>query len=191
MKIEIGRDWSEFLRLLISHRVKFVLVGGHAVAGHGEPRLTEDLDIFVDVSVANAKKLRRVLLDFGFGERAPSVEELAQPGKIWMLGRKPWRIDLLTEIDGVTFKDVWRTHVAVDFGSTPLPVIGLDELLKNKRAAGRPKDLADVAALERLQRATRTKHHPHKSRASGAKNTKTAKRSTVREKPRTKSRPKG
>lgn len=85
MKIEFGRDWSEFLRLLISHHVRFVLVGGHAVAGHGEPRLTEDLDIFVEVSVTNAKKLRRVLLDFGFGEGAPSVRQLAEPGKIWML----------------------------------------------------------------------------------------------------------
>jgi hypothetical protein len=96
VKIEFGCDWSEFLRLLISHHVRFVLVGSHAVAGHGEPRLTDDLDIFVDVSVTNAKKLRRVLLDFGFGQGAPSAEQLAQPGKIWMLGRKPWRIDLLT-----------------------------------------------------------------------------------------------
>jgi hypothetical protein len=165
-----------------------VLVGGHAVAGHGEPRLTEDLDIFVDVSVVNAKRLRRVLLDFGFGEHAPSIEELAQPGKIWMLGRKPWRIDLLTEIDGVTFRDVWRSHVAVDFGSSPLPVIGLGELIKNKRAAGRPKDLADVAALERLQRATPTKRQPHKSQAPGTKNTKKASHSAALEDRRTKRR---
>ena len=162
MKIEIGRDWSEFLRLLISHRVRFVLVGGHAVAGHGEPRLTEDLDIFVDVSVANAKRLRRVLLDFGFGESAPSIEELAQPGKIWMLGRKPWRIDLLTEIDGVTFRDVWRSHVAVAFGSSPLPVIGLDELIDrgiaqiSRGSVGRVRP-ADVATTKRAPAAKPTR----------------------------------
>ena len=151
MKIEIGRDWSEFLRLLISHRVRFVLVGGHAVAGHGEPRLTADLDVFVDATPTNARRLREVLTEFGFGDSAPSARELSERGKIWMLGRKPWRIDILTLIDGVTFRQAWQGHVEVPFDPAPLPVIGLAELLRNKRAAGRPKDLADVAALEALR----------------------------------------
>ena len=107
MKIEFGRDWSEFLSLLISNRVRFVLVGGHAVAGHGEPRLTEDLDVLVEASLANTRKLRNALIEFGFTE-APDAEQLAEVGKIWMLGRKPWRIDILTEIDGVSFPEVWR-----------------------------------------------------------------------------------
>jgi hypothetical protein len=152
VKIEFGPDWSEFLTLLISHRVRFVLVGGHAVAGHGEPRLTEDLDVFVQATEINARKLRRVLMQFGFGDSAPSVEQLALPDKIWMLGRKPWRIDILTSIDGVTFADAWRGRVRAGFGPSPLPVIGLRELLRNKRASGRPKDIADVARLEELAR---------------------------------------
>ena len=105
MKIELNRDWSEFLSALISRRVRFVLIGGHAVAGHAEARLTEDLDVFVAPSRANAARLREALVDFGFAGAAPPVEVLAQPKKVLMLGRKPWRIDILTGIDGVTFPE--------------------------------------------------------------------------------------
>ncbi|HEY4055986.1 MAG TPA: nucleotidyl transferase AbiEii/AbiGii toxin family protein [Kofleriaceae bacterium] len=133
---------------LISHRVRFVLVGGHAVAGHGEPRLTEDLDVFVERSPANARKLRRALIAFGFDAVAPSVVELARPRKIFMLGHKPWRIDILTSIDGVSFAQAWKSRVEAEFKVGPLYVIGRSMLVKNKRAAGRDKDLADVALLE-------------------------------------------
>jgi len=115
VKIELSRDWTEFLSALIARRVRFVLVGGHAVAGHGEPRLTEDLDVFVEPSDANAQRLRDALKDFGFGDVAPSVKALATPDKIFMLGRKPWRIDILTGIDGVTFRRAWASKVEADF----------------------------------------------------------------------------
>lgn len=148
VKIQLSPDWSEFLSLLIRNEVRFVVVGGHAVAAHGEPRLTEDLDVFVETSPENAARLRRSLVAFGFGDAAPSEEDLAKPGNVWMLGRKPWRIDILTRIDGVTFDEVWRGRVEADFVSKPLYVIGRPELVANKRAAGRAKDLADLAALE-------------------------------------------
>ncbi len=147
MKIELNRDWSEFLSALISRDVKFLLIGGHALAGHGQPRLTEDLDVFSEPSLANARRLRDALSDFGFGEVAPSVAELAAPDKVFMLGRKPWRIDILTGISGVSFDEAWATRVEADFVSKPLFVIGREALLKNKRASGRPKDLLDVAML--------------------------------------------
>ena len=73
MKIELSRDWTEFLSALISHRVRFVLVGGHAVSGHAEPRLTEDLDVFVERTPTNARRLRQALVDFGFGKVAPAI----------------------------------------------------------------------------------------------------------------------
>ena len=149
MKIELSRDWTEFLSALIARRVRFVLVGGHAVAGHGEPRLTEDLDVFVEPAPANAKRLRDALGDFGFGDVAPTVKQLATPDKVFMLGRKPWRIDILTGIDGVTFAQAWATKVEADFATKPLYVIGRDALVANKRAAARDKDLLDVALLER------------------------------------------
>jgi hypothetical protein len=149
VKIQLNRDWTEFLSVLISRRVRFVLVGGHAVAGHGEPRLTEDLDVFVDRSPTNAKKLRLALIDFGFGHVAPTAVELARPHKVFMLGHKPWRIDILTTIDGVTFAQAWRSRVKAEFKVEPLYVIGRDMLIKNKRAAGRDQDRADVAALQK------------------------------------------
>jgi len=163
VKVEFGRDWSEFLSLLISHRVRFVLVGGHAVAAHGEPRLTEDLDVLVGPGVANARRLRAALVEFGFGALLPSVRELARPGRIWMLGRKPWRIDILSRIDGVDFARVWKGRVHARFRAGSLPIIGRAELITNKKAAARPKDLADVARLEDLG-VGRRRHSPSKAR---------------------------
>ena len=156
MRIELNRDWSEFLSALIARRVRFVVVGGHAVAGHGEPRLTEDLDVLVDPTLANARRLRAALVDFGFASVAPTIRQLAKRDKIFMLGRKPWRIDILTGVDGLTFREAWTSRVEAKFASGPLWVIGRAALLKNKRAAGRPKDLADVALLEAHTPAPRT-----------------------------------
>jgi hypothetical protein len=149
VKINFNRDWTEFLSALIAHRVRFVLVGGHAVAGHGEPRLTEDLDVFVAPALANARRLREALVAFGFGAVAPPAEELAVPDRIFMLGRKPWRIDVLTGIDGVTFDEAWASRIEADFVVSPLYVIGRTALIANKRAAGRDKDLLDLTLLER------------------------------------------
>jgi hypothetical protein len=149
VNIQLNPDWTEFLSLLISKRVRFVLVGGHAVAAHGEPRLTEDLDVFVEPTLANAARLRQALAAFGF-DALPPTRELAIAGKIWMLGRKPWRIDVLTKIDGVTFGRAWNGRVKVAFGAGALFVIGREDLITNKRASGRDKDLRDVAMLESL-----------------------------------------
>jgi hypothetical protein len=178
MKLQLSKDWSEFLRALISHRVKFVLIGGHAVAAWAEPRFTEDLDVLIEVSPPNARRVRRALADFGFGSVLPAAAFL-EADKVWMLGRKPNRIDILTGIDGVTWKQVWNGRVRVDFAGGDLFVIGPDDLLANKRAAGRPKDLADADAIQRLARAT--------TRGKGA-----AKATTkTRRKRRSAARPKG
>jgi hypothetical protein len=147
VKVEFSRDWTEFLSAMISHHARFVLVGGHAVAVHAEPRLTEDLDVFVEVSPENARRLHAALVELGFGRLAPSVQDLTVPGKIWMLGRKPHRIDILTEISGVSFDEAWKGRIEVDFARKHLFVIGRAALLKNKLAAGREKDLRDVAML--------------------------------------------
>jgi hypothetical protein len=161
VKIELNADWSEFLSALIVRRVRFVVIGGHAVAGHAEPRITEDLDVFVEPTATNARRLRDALFDFGFGAVTPPVEQLARPDKVFMLGRKPWRIDILTGIDAVSFRAAWASRVEADFVGGRLFVIGRDALLRNKRAAGRDKDLLDVALLEH--------HAPRASRATGAK----------------------
>ncbi|MBC8074309.1 MAG: hypothetical protein IAG13_38675 [Deltaproteobacteria bacterium] len=144
----LTQDWREFLSLLISHRVKFVVVGGHAVAVHAQSRTTEDLDIFVEASTANAKKLRAVLAEFGFGEAAPDVALLATPGKVFMIGALPFRIDVLTGVSGLEFAKAWSTRVRVPTEIGRVPFVAKAELIANKRASGRPKDLADLALLE-------------------------------------------
>ena len=157
MKLSLTRDWTEFLSLLISHRVKFLLIGGHAVAAHAEPRFTEDLDVFVEASVENAERLRSALEEFGFGAVLPAASELARSGKVWMLGRKPQRIDILTKISGVRFADAWANRVDVQFPGGVLFVIGRDDLIKNKRASAREKDLRDLAMLEGSAKPSRRK----------------------------------
>jgi hypothetical protein len=166
VKLSLSAEWTEFLSLLIAHHVKFVLVGGHAVAAHGEPRFTEDLDIFVEPTLANGRRLRGALVDFGFGSVVPPASELARADKVFMLGRKPFRIDLLTGIDGVSFARAWASRTELTFEPRPLFVIGREMLLANKRAAAREKDLLDVAALERL--APRPKRRKPKPRARKA-----------------------
>lgn len=165
MKIELNRDWTEFLSALISHRVRFVRVGGHAVAAHGEPRLTEDLDVFVERSPTNARRLRKALVEVGFGDVAPTASELARPHKVFMLGHKPWRIDILTSIDGVSFAQAWKTRVEAEFKVAPLYVIGRSMLIKTKRAAGRDQDRANVALPNKHDTAkTRSKIRRTRSR---------------------------
>jgi hypothetical protein len=104
--------------------------------------------VFVDPALANARRLREAVADFGFGEIAPTAEELSKPDRIFMLGRKPWRIDVLTGMASA-FAQVWTTRVEADFEPSPLSVIGRQALIANKRAAGRDKDLLDVTVLER------------------------------------------
>jgi hypothetical protein len=150
--LPLNADWSEFLGVLISTGTRFLLIGGHAVAVHAEPRFTEDLDVFVNPTLANARRLRRALVLFGFGSIAPSAANLAEKGRVWMLGRKPRRIDILTSISGVTFAEAERDAVTARVGGKRIRVIGREALIKNKRASGRPKDRLDVELIARLGR---------------------------------------
>jgi hypothetical protein len=144
----IPPDWREFLSALLSENTKFLLIGAHALAFHVEGRLTEDLDVFVEPSEDNASRVHRALVRFGFGNLVTDPAELGQPDRVFMLGRTPWRSDILTGIDGVSFEEAWSARESVEFHGLRLAVIGRDALLKNKRASGRKKDLVDVALLE-------------------------------------------
>lgn len=144
----IPQDWKEFLSALVSANTRFLLIGAHALAYHVEARLTEDLDVFIEPSLENAERVREALRSFGFADLVPLATELAEPDRVFMLGRKPWRIDILTGIDGVGFHEAWMTRERVDFYGVELDIIGRSALLKNKRASGRRKDMVDVAMLE-------------------------------------------
>ncbi|HXW07572.1 MAG TPA: hypothetical protein VD833_20220 [Vicinamibacterales bacterium] len=143
----LSSDFEELLRCFNARSVNAVVVGGHALAFHGRPRYTKDLDVFVEPSAANAERLLLALADFGFGNVGLTVEDFATPGKIVQLGVAPNRVDLMTVIDGVTFAEAWAGRVAGHFGSQPVFFLGLAEFLRNKRAAGRLQDLADIDGL--------------------------------------------
>jgi predicted nucleotidyltransferase len=145
---KLHEDWSAFLRLLNGHRVKFVIVGGHAVAAHGRPRLTADLDIFVQPTKTNAKRIVAAISEFGFGTLDSS--RLTQPNQVVFMGREPFRIDVLTSIDGVSFESAWAHRKRSVLDGIRVAFLGRSDLIRNKRAAGRPKDLLDVALLEEV-----------------------------------------
>jgi len=147
-------DVREFMRLLAANFVRFLVVGGEAVIYHGYARLTGDVDIFYDPASDNVRRLFAALSAFWGGD-IPSVaspDELAAPGAVFMFGRPPNRLDLLNRIDGVAFDEAWATRIPtalrVGDADVEVPYIGLDALLKNKRAAGRAKDQDDLAYLE-------------------------------------------
>jgi predicted nucleotidyltransferase len=142
-----SKDFREFIALLNSHQVKFLIVGGHAVTFHGHPRFTADLDVWVATAPDNASRLEHVIKDFGFGKLF-KAGDFAKPGYAIQLGRKPYRIDILTSIEAVDFAAAYKRRKIIKAGGLKLPFIGLEELLVNKRATGRLHDLDDAEKLE-------------------------------------------
>ena len=150
--MELQPEWNEFLRLLKHHGVRFVMVGGIAVGVHGHVRYTKDLDLLIDPSEANARRLGNALVEFGFVATGRAWRQLTEPYRILTLGVEPVRIDVLTSISGVAFRAVWKGHEVISTLAGDVPVIGLAELRANKLATGRPQDLADVAQLDAVAR---------------------------------------
>jgi hypothetical protein len=140
-------DFEELLACLNAHHVRALVVGGHALAFHGRPRYTKDLDVLVEPTPENAGRLIGALVEFGFGEVDLSQDDFAVAGKVVQLGFAPNRVDLLTSIDGVSFDQAWQGRASGMFGAVPIAYLGRNEFVANKRAAGRPQDLADIDAL--------------------------------------------
>lgn len=145
-------DFLDLLRALSDAEARFLIVGAYALAVHGRPRATKDLDIWVEAGDENAPRVISALRAFGAPLMGLAEEDLRRPGVGLQIGIEPGRIDILTAISGVRFEEAWPSRLATTFGDVGCSVIGLDHFLKNKRAAGRPQDLADVDAIERLQR---------------------------------------
>jgi hypothetical protein len=141
-------DFEELFRFLAARNVRFLVVGGHALAFHGRPRFTKDVDVLIEPTADNAGRLLLALDDFGFGGLGLTVDDFSAPGPVVQLGVAPNRVDLLTAIDGVTFQEAWDGRVSGRFGAEAVPFLGRTELLRNKRAVGRLQDLADIEALE-------------------------------------------
>jgi Nucleotidyl transferase of unknown function (DUF2204) len=144
----LSKDWREFLELLNSRGVDYVIVGAQSLAFHGRPRHTGDLDILVRPTPDNARLLLALLNQFGFEQSSFKETDFLQPEQIIQLGRTPSRIDLLTSLTGVTTEEAFDGKVSAIIDGIPVFVLGKDDLIRNKRAVGRPQDLADLAALE-------------------------------------------
>ena len=158
-----SKDFREFIGLLNSHRVKFLIVGGHAVTFHGHPRFTADLDVWVATDPDNATRVGKVIKDFGFGKLF-KAGDFSKPGYAIQLGRKPYRIDILTSIEAVDFAAAYKKRRTLKTGGLRLPFIGLEELLINKRATGRLHDLDDAKKLETgKSRIAKSKHKAKQS----------------------------
>jgi predicted nucleotidyltransferase len=146
--VKLQQDLREFVELLLSRGVDFVVVGGHAVAFHGYPRMTDDIDLLVRPVRENGQRIVDALADFGFGNVGLTADSFTAPDRVIQLGRAPNRIDLLTEIYGLSFDEVWATRVEADLDGLKVSMIGRAELIRNKRATGRTQDLADAEKLE-------------------------------------------
>jgi hypothetical protein len=143
----MNRDFAEMLSALFAAKAEFLVVGAHALAAHGFPRATGDLDIWVNATPENAPRVWKALVEFGAPLEDLTVEELSRPGVIFQMGQPPHRIDVITHIDGVVFADAWPNRLEATIDGRELPLLGRADLVTNKRAAGRPKDVADLATL--------------------------------------------
>ena len=146
--MKLPPEWSELIDLLISHRVRFLIVGAHALAAHGRPRATQDLDLFIDPTRANARRVGAAVADFGYPALAAEWPRFAERDRMATLGREPLRIDIITSISGVGFAQAWRGRMRAKYGKRTVGFLGRKELIRNKRASGRAKDLLDIALLE-------------------------------------------
>jgi hypothetical protein len=146
--MRLSNDWREFLELLNSRRVEYVIVGAHSLAFHGRPRYTGDLDILIRATPENAAIIADLLNEFGFAFSAFRAVDFTTPNQMIQLGRAPNRIDLLTTISGGTTDEAFATKLTAELDGIPVFVLGKDALVRNKRAVGRPQDLADLDVLE-------------------------------------------
>jgi hypothetical protein len=145
--MEIPNDFRELLELFNAHKVEYLVVGGYALAFHGAPRVTGDIDLFVRPVPENAERILKALGVFGFGSLSLTVDDFTQPGNVIQLGVPPVRIDLLTSVTGVPWEKADAGKVSGSYGDTAVSFIGREDFIANKKAVGRTRDAADIESL--------------------------------------------
>ena len=148
----LNSDFRDILSAFCEEKVEFMLVGAYAVAAHGLPRATGDIDLWIECSRENADRVWAALMNFGAPLQNLSIEDFLKPGTVVQLGVAPRRIDILTQITGVEYQAAASERRLIDIEGLTIPVIGLTHLLQNKSAVGRPQDQADVARLKQTTR---------------------------------------
>ena len=145
--MEVHPDFKEFLELFNKHQVEYLIVGGYALAFHGAPRFTGDIDIFIYANPENAEHVLDALEEYGFESSDLTVEDFTSYNKVIQLGTPPVRVDIITSLTGVSWDEVIKSKVPGSYGGVPVFFISKSDFIKNKRAIGRMKDLADIEAL--------------------------------------------
>ena len=145
--MEVQPDFRDLLALLNAHAVDYIIVGGYALAYHGAPRFTADLDILVKVDTENSSRIIQALGEFGFESAGLTAEDFQHPDRVVQLGVPPVRVDILTSLTGVSWEDTFSGRVEGEYGDVPVHFIGREQLVANKRALARRRDLADLEAL--------------------------------------------
>ncbi len=149
--MKLSSDLTELLVALNEAEARYLVIGGYAVSWHAEPRFTKDLDVWVSSSPDNAAKVYSALQKFGAPLNDLTVQDLETPGMVFQIGVPPTRVDILTEISGgVDFDEAYAQRVEGAFGAVRVSVVGLEALIRNKKATGRPQDVRDVRQLERV-----------------------------------------
>jgi hypothetical protein len=144
----LANDLREFIELLNSRGVEYVIVGAYALAFHGHPRYTGDLDVLVSNSAGNAERLHGAIAEFGFAATGWAVSDFEEGGQIIQLGRPPQRIAILTSLSGVDFAEAWETRIQGHLENIPVAFLSRECLIRNKKATDRPQDRVDIEALE-------------------------------------------
>jgi len=144
----LNKDFREFIQSLNDNEVKYLVVGGYAVAFHGYPRHTRDIDIWIWLDKTNAEKLTHAIIDFGFESLDLKSEDFLDPDQVIQLGYPPNRIDIISHLNGVRFQECYQQKVEVEIEGTRINFIDIKNLKKNKKATGRYQDLADLEHLE-------------------------------------------
>lgn len=145
----LNEDYKEMLQSLLDQKVEFIVVGAYALAAHGFPRATGDMDIWIKPNEKNSKKVYKALAQFGAPINEIREDEFSQPGLIFQIGVVPRRIDIITKIDAVEFGEADSDKIFVDIDDLKIPVLSIDKLIKNKMATGREKDLLDAKLLKK------------------------------------------
>ena len=145
--MDIQSDFKDLLELFNKYQVKFLIVGGYALAFHGAPRMTGDIDLFIDTNSQNAQRIMQALGEFGFGDVGLTLQDFILPEKVIQLGVPPVRVDIITSLSGVSWEKAYRSKESGKYGNVPVFYINKELFLFNKRAIGRKKDEADIEAL--------------------------------------------
>lgn len=144
----MNEDFVDLLRAFVARDVRFLVVGAYALALHGRPRATGDLDVWVDATRDNAVRIMAALADFGAPLNEIAAADFATPGVVYQLGVAPGRIDILTDLTGITFAEAWPERIRGPFGDVQVDFIGRAAFIRNKRATGRARDLGDIEGME-------------------------------------------